>query len=116
MADQGSKALYGKAGNLSLTEQDAFMQYGAEGVKAIQPTSVNSTSGNMKDAYGQVKSLLGGSSEGAGYQPYVPKAIKSQAVSNAGNANGQGSAGFSLLGGVQGLEESLRNSQRLMFG
>jgi hypothetical protein len=64
----------------------------------------------------QVKSLLGGGGTEGGYQQYTPRAIQSQTVSNAGTARGQGSAGFSLLGGVQGLEQSVRNSQNMMFG
>jgi len=64
---------------------------------------------------GQVADLLGGSGEQGGYQPYVPEAIKSTGMGNTSRAQGQGSAGFSLLGGVQGLEESVRRSQGLMF-
>jgi hypothetical protein len=115
------QALYGKAGNLTLTEQDAFMKYGADGVRAIQPISGNGNGNGNKlkevaDNYGKVKSLLGGGSQETGYQPYTPRAIQSQTISNAGTARGQGSAGFSLLGGVQGLEQSVRNSQNMMFG
>ena len=80
---------------------------------SIKPTN----DGNVVDKYNQVKGLLGGGdSSGGGYQPYVPKAIQSQAVAKSGGVSGQGSAGFSLLGGVRGLEESLRNTQQLMFG
>jgi hypothetical protein len=118
MAQQGQEALYGKVGNLSLTEQDAFMKYGAEGVKGIQPGAVKAKS-NLLDKAKKAKDLydgLGGTGAASGYQPYVPQAIQSQTISNASTARGQGSAGFSLLGGVQGLEQSIRNSQKIMFG
>jgi hypothetical protein len=118
MAQQGQEALYGKAGNLSLTEQDAFMKYGAEGVKGIQP-GAEKVKSNLLDKAKKAKDLydgLGGTGAASGYQPYVPKAIQSQTISNPSNARGQGSAGFSLLGGVQGLEQSIRNSQKIMFG
>jgi hypothetical protein len=112
-----NQSLYGKAGELSLTEQDAFMQYGADGVRAIQPTGVKPTDfTEASKRAGTVKDLLGGGGQGGGYQPYTPKAIKSQTAKSAGNVRGQGSSGFSLLGGVRGLEESLRNSQNMMFG
>jgi hypothetical protein len=111
------QSLYGKAGELSLTEQDAFMKYGAEGVKAIQPSAVKPMDfGEAAKRASTAKDLLGGGGQGDGYQPYTPKAIQSQAIKGASNASGQGSSGFSLLGGVRGLEESLRNSQRMMFG
>ena len=113
------QALYGKAGNLTLTEQDAYMKFGAEGVKAIQPGFDNSGS-NLLDKAKKAKDLYdnlsGGGAAGGGYQPYVPQAIKSQSIQNAGEVSGTGSSGFSLLGGVRGLEQSIRNSQNMMFG
>ena len=113
------QALYGKAGNLTLTEQDAYMKFGAEGVKAIQPGFDNSGS-NLLDKAKKAKDLYdnlsGGGAAGGGYQPYVPQAIKSQSIQNAGGVSGTGSSGFSLLGGVRGLEQSIRNSQNMMFG
>ena len=113
------QALYGKAGNLTLTEQDAYMKFGAEGVKAIQPGFDNSGS-NLLDKAKKAKDLYdnlsGGGAAGGGYQPYVPQAIKSQSIQNAGGVSGTGSSGFSLLGGVRGLAQSIRNSQNMMFG
>jgi hypothetical protein len=113
------QALYGKAGNLTLTEQDAFMKFGAEGVKGIQPAATHNGLSNVKkaaDNFSKVKGLLGGGDAGGGYQPYVPKAIQSQSIQNAGGVSGTGSSGFSLLSGVRGLEQSIRNSQNMMFG
>lgn len=115
------EAITGKTTALTLAETDAFVQYGAEGVKAIQPAAMNAGSSFGEDVnkarqnYEQVKSLLGGKEQQGGFQPYVPQISKARAIGSASGASGQGSSGFSLLGGVEGLEESLRNSQRLMF-
>lgn len=76
-----------------------------------------STLDNVVARASQAQSLLGGGSGGeSGYQPYVAKAINSAQIANPMRASGQGSAGYSLLGGVQGLEESIRRSQAMMFG
>lgn len=68
-----------------------------------------------KDAYDQVSGMLGGGAQEDGSNPYMTRMPRAKAIQSASGVSGQGSAGFSLLGGVQGLEESLRNSQRLMF-
>lgn len=100
----------------------AFAQTGAPSATRAMAGNVLGTTpsnGGKKaiENYQQVKSLLGGGgADEGGYQPYVPKAIQAQPIAQAGKLAGQGSSGFSLLGGVQGLEESLRNSQRMMFG
>lgn len=120
LADQ---ALYGKdVAAMSLTDQHAFTKFGTSGVKAINAAApvdksfterLTEVAGNASTA----QSLLGGGkAEQGGFQPYVAKPINSAQVANAGRVSGQGSAGFSLLGGVQGLEESLRRSQSMMFG
>lgn len=99
----------------------AFASNGAAGARAVagnvpgalqEPSSWDQSKVNAD----KVKSLLGGGSDVGGYQPYMPQAIKAQGVGNSSEVQGQGSAGFSLLGGVEGLEESLRRSQGLMFG
>jgi hypothetical protein len=77
--------------------------------------SKSSALDSIVDNASSLKSLLGGNKEQSGYQPYEVKPIQST-IAKATNASGQGSAGFSLLGGVQGLEESLRRSQSMMFG
>lgn len=84
---------------------------------AVQGTSVAEGAAKAKSRLASAGSLLGGGgSYDSGYQPYVPQPISSAPIKAASSVRGQGSAGFSLLGGVQGLEESLRNSQQLMFG
>lgn len=120
---------YGEA--LDMTTK-AMSQTGVTDAGIMQNTINNITSGNTgfvsgsgssntmdnlkkaKDTYDQ---FTGGGMQGDGYQPYVPQAIKSsQAGGNAQNVSGTGSEGFSLLGGVRGLEQSVRNSQQMMFG
>lgn len=59
---------------------------------------------------------IGGYGAQGGFQPYVPQMIKSQTAGSPYGPQGQGSEGFSLLGGIMGLENSIRNSQRMMFG
>ena len=118
---QASESIFGKqVSQMGLTDMDTFNKFGAEGVKAINTPATSSSMtdklGQVASNVGQVKSLLGGGSGGeTGYQPYVAKAINSANIAKPMNASGQGSAGFSLLGGVQGLEESLRRSQSMMF-
>lgn len=120
MQTQAAESIYGKV-NMNLTDMDTFNKFGAEGVKAINAPTTGNTSATdklkeMASRGGQVKDLLtGGNSGETGYQPYVARPINSANIAKAGNVNGQGSAGFSLLGGVQGLEESLRRSQQMMF-
>lgn len=119
LADQG---LFGKdVAAMSLTDQHAFMEFGKSGVQAINAPapidrSFSEKLSQVSSNAGSVQSLLGGNKEQSGYQPYVPKAINSAQVANPGRAAGQGSAGFSLLAGVQGLEDSVRRSQAMMFG
>ena len=123
MANQADKGLFGKPVNqMTLADQNAYTNFGGSQAviganKGIASTSslldrtkqVAERAASMKDVF------AGGDREGGGYSPYVPKAINST-VAGAGRVAGQGSSGFSLLGGVQGLEESLRRSQALMFG
>ena len=119
LADQ---ALYGKdVAAMSLTDQHAFTQFGATGVQAINAPvpverSFTEKLGQVAENASGASSLLGGNAEQSGYQPYVAKPINSAQVANASRVAGQGSAGFSLLGGVQGLEDSVRRSQSMMFG
>lgn len=81
------------------------------------PAPPMSAMDKIKTGTKAVQSLLGGGGDSSGgYQPYVPKAITSQQIGAASGAKGTGSSGFSLLGGVQGLEQSVRNSQQMMFG
>lgn len=119
-------ATTGKVGDLSLTEQSALIRHGTEGVQAIQPSATQVSGGtqeSLKRAYDAGKSLLGGGNTGVvpfeteGVQaPVVPGAITSAKVGNGTTTGGGvGSAGFSLLSGVRGLEQSIRNSQSLMF-
>lgn len=121
METAADMALYGKPSDaLTLADQQAFMKYGSEGVKAINSSAstpsvgeqVSEVASRAKEAF----DFMGGSEEEEGYNPYVPRPINSVGSSRVGQNLGQGSSGFSLLGGVQGLEDSVRNSQRLMFG
>ena len=79
----------------------------------IGASSVTDYSGLKKSA----KSLLSPSSGETSQtqDPYSMKAITSASIGNPGTGGGQASEGFSLLSGIQGLEESLRKSQNLMF-
>ena len=118
LADQ---ALYGKdVAAMTLTDQHAFTQFGSAGVKAINAPvpverSFTEKVNQMASNASTLKDLMGGGQEQDGFQPYQVKPIQST-IAKASNVAGQGSAGFSLLGGVQGLEESLRRSQSMMFG
>jgi len=123
LQNQADIAMFGKpVDQMTLTDMDAYTQFGKAGVIGANTPAAPTPSltDNLKEVAkraGQAKGLLGGGgSEEGGYQPYVPQAIKSSAVGDSSRAQGQGSAGFSLLGGVQGLEESVRRSQGLMFG
>jgi len=99
---------------------NAFVTNGVSGATGIAASNIPSTGASgwdkTKAAASAAKSMLGGSGGSDGYQPYVPKAITSQRIGNASNSSGTGSSGFSLLGGVQGLEQSIRGSQQMMFG
>lgn len=108
--------------NATPNAANAFITGGKEAALGVasmlnkQPTSFTDKLAEVGSRAASASSLLGGGGQQqGGYSPYVPKAINST-VANAGTVNGQGSSGFSLLGGVQGLEESLRRSQQLMFG
>lgn len=123
LQSQADISMFGKpVEQMTLTDMDAYMQFGKEGVVGANtvttpPPTMTENLQEVAKRAGQAQDLLGGGgTPDSGYQPYVPQAIKSSAVGNAGRAQGQGSAGFSLLGGVQGLEESVRRSQGLMFG
>jgi hypothetical protein len=83
--------------------------------QALNQTAVSDGASKAMQNYDAVKGLLGGDAGDGGFQPYVPQLTKAQPISAVSGASGQGSAGFSLLSGVQGLEESLRRSQQLMF-
>jgi hypothetical protein len=111
--------------NATPNAANAFITGGKDAALGItsmlekKPSSFTDKLSEVASRAASASSLLGGGGGGGqqqgGYSPYVPKAINST-VANAGNVHGQGSSGFSLLGGVQGLEESLRHSQQLMFG
>jgi hypothetical protein len=116
--------LYGKAGELTLAEHGTYLDFGAEGVKAIQPGATSATSaideelGDKVESYAKKKleSYLSGSSSttASASTPYRALNLKSTNPKSS-NVGGQGSSGFSLLSGVRGLENSVRNSQSLMF-
>ena len=124
MKATAEKALYGKAGELSLAETGAYLDYGKTGVQALQPVAANIGNANqetLKKGYDKANKYLGGSG-GAGTSGQVEeqsslivKPLNTQAIRSATPGRGQGSEGFSLLSGVRGLESTLRNSQNLMF-
>lgn len=114
------ESITGKASTLTFAEQGTFIDHGAEGVRAIQPgaSSVATQSTNTaKSVYDTAKKIsgLGGYDESTGGTSLLAPAGKSKAISSASVGGGKGSEGFSLLSGVKGLEQSLRNSQSLMF-
>lgn len=121
---QGSmnKALYGAdPATMSLGQQQAYMIGGADAVRGADfipaPNSFTDKVTDVTSRASSMQSLLGGGSGSeSGYQPYVAKPINSAQIAKPMTAAGQGSAGYSLLGGVQGLEESIRRSQAMMFG
>jgi hypothetical protein len=106
MSDQAGEALYGKAGDLSLAEQTDYINQGRSSTSLLD---------KAKQGYDAVKGFLP-SDETAGSAGYGSQTQAIQSARGAvGNTRGQGSAGFSLLGGVRGLEQSVRNSQNSMF-
>ena len=115
------QATTGKVGALTFAENDALSRFGTEGVKALQPGATNaaaSSFSNVKEAYKVGKSLLGGGQGSGGYSASLEPlqdTLESVDLSAPANGGGVGSAGFSLLSGVRGLENSVRNSQNLMF-
>lgn len=121
--NQADQALFGKPVNqMTLADQQAYTQFGGQGAVVglntpkAAPSSFSDNLSETASRASSASSLLGGGAQQqGGYSPYVPKAINSTSA-KAGSVNGQGSSGFSLLGGVQGLEDSLRRSQQLMFG
>lgn len=120
MQAQGADTIFGKQiAGMNATDMHTFNKFGADGVRGINAPNVPLTAADklsqVASRAGTVADLMGGGSDQSGYRPYVASPISSANIAKAGNVNGQGSAGFSLLGGVQGLEESLRRSQQLMF-
>ena len=114
MAEQANVATFGQSTVPStLAEQDSFLKYG--NTKATPSLLDNANS--AKSGYDKVK----GAFSGGGVEPQesqgslLSKPSASSAIKSSSVNNGQGSEGFSLLKGVQGLEQSLRNSQNLMF-
>jgi hypothetical protein len=98
---------------------NGFVMGGKLSAQAVASGNIASKSSLLdkaKKAKDLYDNLSGGGAAGGGYQPYVPKAIQSQSIQNAGGVSGTGSSGFSLLSGVRGLEQSIRNSQNMMFG
>ena len=115
--------LYGKAGGLTFAENGVLLDHGADGVKALQPGApsagkqiddalnekVESTAKNYLESYLNPQAEVNnGEALGTGYKAKAINASKT-------TGGGTGSEGFSLLKGVRGLEESVRNSQSLMF-
>ena len=121
METQAQQGVFGKEiGKMSLTDMDAFNKFGSAGVQAINASAPagQSTTDTLKkvvDNAQQMKDMIGGGQQEGIAEPFKAKALQSIQVAKASNVAGQGSAGFSLLGGVQGLEESVRRSQQLMF-
>ena len=106
-ADAGVKA--------ALKPNEVFGTMDSQGniVNSMGSDSTSSTLDNIKKA----KSLLdtqGEEGQIGGFTPQVAS-LKSVTAANAFKGGGTGSSGFSLLGGVQGLEQSVRASQQRMF-
>lgn len=113
------KHMTGKVGELTFAEQGALNDYGTKGVEAIQPDAMGVADQNQagaKKVYDALGNLVsGGGAENIGGGSLISRPSKSKSIQSAQVGGGQGSEGFSLLKGVQGLEQSLRNSQNLMF-
>ena len=123
LEEMAQKEITGKAGALTLKETGVLIDHGKAGVDALQPGSVNVADQNqqtLKDGYelaNKVTDYFGSSAEqsGGSGQSLIQRPASTQAIGSANVGGGRGSEGFSLLKGVQGLEQSLRNSQNLMF-
>jgi hypothetical protein len=116
------EAITGKSSALSFAEQGTFIDHGAAGVRAVQPGAANVASGitdTAKSAYETYKKIDGAltpnTADYQGSSSLLAPARKASAIKAATSGGGTGSEGFSLLKGIDGLEQSLRNSQSLMF-
>jgi hypothetical protein len=109
----------------TLAQADAYTQFGAEGARRVTEHMALGEAGIIEkegtEGLKKAGSLLakaafspdqGYSSQPTGFD--IPQ-VSRPSVQPLTSVGGTGSSGFSLLSGVQGLEESLRNSQNLMF-
>jgi len=119
---QASQALYGMDSIPStLSDQDAFMKYGKEGVNAIKNPTYNSGKPNISKAISNArtaKSFLGGGA-GTGEPVRTRRVATPDAPSNINTGalnqrRGVGGSGYSLLNPIAGLQEGVMNSTRLL--
>ena len=113
--------------NATPNAANAYITNGTDGVRGIAEQVIskpNNTGDNIKESLDkaqQLKELMDQVNGNTNTQGAQGRSVGSggraitSTQANAGNTKGQGSSGFSLLGGVMGLEQSVRNSQNMLF-